>query len=269
MSVRRGTLAAALLVTGVMLTGCASSPGRTTPAAAARSRARRRRPRPRSGRPRRWAARPHGRGRVVAARIPGLGRKIRAEISPKTSQAVVVTGDGPNSNRSEAVVDQREVKTGWQPVSAVWPAHNALRGWTHHHLLDDLRSPVGVFGLTDAGGSLADPGSQLPYHRSTGFEVGGRGSKVSRSPVPSTMSSRSTTTVSPALPPLNGIQPLGAARGGGIWLHVDHGGPTHGCVSFPPEARLKQLLGWLDPAKHPVVVMGGRGVLESLTPDLR
>ena len=261
MSVRRGTLAAALLVTGVMLTGCASSPGRTTPAAAPVPREA-----PAAAAPARQAAtvgrsaaRP---GRVVAARIPGLGRKIRAEISPKTSQAVVVTGDGPNSNRSEVVVYQREVKTGWQPVSAVWPAHNALRGWSHHHLLDDLRSPVGVFGLTDAGGSLADPGSQLPYHRSTGFDVGGRGFEGESLAGSFDYVVAINYNREPGTSPLNGIQPLGAARGGGIWLHVDHGGPTHGCVSLP-EARLKQLLGWLDPAKHPVVVMGDAASLKA------
>ncbi|MEV6184403.1 hypothetical protein AB0M07_46775, partial [Streptomyces sp. NPDC052015] len=31
-------------------------------------------------------------------------------------------------------------------------------------------------------------------------------------------------------------RPLGAKRGGGIWLHVDHGGPTQGCVSIAEDA---------------------------------
>jgi L,D-peptidoglycan transpeptidase YkuD (ErfK/YbiS/YcfS/YnhG family) len=44
-------------------------------------------------------------------------------------------------------------------------------------------------------------------------------------------------------------------RGGGIWLHVDHGGPTHGCVSIAEE-HMKELLLTLDPDLHPVVVMG-------------
>jgi L,D-peptidoglycan transpeptidase YkuD (ErfK/YbiS/YcfS/YnhG family) len=48
---------------------------------------------------------------------------------------------------------------------------------------------------------------------------------------------------------------MGASKGGGIWLHVDHGGPTHGCVSIA-RAHMRQLLRTLDPARHPVVVMG-------------
>jgi L,D-peptidoglycan transpeptidase YkuD (ErfK/YbiS/YcfS/YnhG family) len=59
----------------------------------------------------------------------------------------------------------------------------------------------------------------------------------------------------PGTSPLDWTRPLGAARGGGIWFHVDHGGPTHGCVSLPT-ADMLTLLHTLDPAQHPVVVMG-------------
>ena len=45
------------------------------------------------------------------------------------------------------------------------------------------------------------------------------------------------------------------AEGGGIWFHVDHGGPTHGCVSLS-RPHMRALLRALDPALHPVVVMG-------------
>ena len=48
---------------------------------------------------------------------------------------------------------------------------------------------------------------------------------------------------------------MGAKRGGGVWLHVDHGGPTHACVSVA-KAHMKELLRTLDPDRHPVVVMG-------------
>lgn len=54
---------------------------------------------------------------------------------------------------------------------------------------------------------------------------------------------------------MNGAVPMGANRGMGIWIHVDHGGPTHACVSIA-KAHMKQLLRVLNPADHPVVVMG-------------
>jgi L,D-peptidoglycan transpeptidase YkuD (ErfK/YbiS/YcfS/YnhG family) len=59
----------------------------------------------------------------------------------------------------------------------------------------------------------------------------------------------------PGTTPLDWTRPLGAARGGGIWFHVDHGGPTHGCVSLARE-HMKALLRALDPDRGPVVVMG-------------
>jgi hypothetical protein len=59
----------------------------------------------------------------------------------------------------------------------------------------------------------------------------------------------------PGTDPLNRTRPLGPAKGGGVWLHVDHGGPTHGCVSLP-KADMVTLLQTLDPAENPVVVRG-------------
>lgn len=38
-------------------------------------------------------------------------------------------------------------------------------------------------------------------------------------------------------------------------MHVDHGGPTHGCVSVSA-VHMIELLRTLDPADHPVIVMG-------------
>ncbi|KOG91090.1 lipoprotein, partial [Streptomyces varsoviensis] len=61
--------------------------------------------------------------------------------------------------------------------------------------------------------------------------------------------------------PLDWTRPMGADRGGGIWLHVDHGGPTHGCVSVAQD-RMAELLRTLDPARKPVVVMGDAASLK-------
>nr|WP_308407675.1 sigma factor [Streptomyces sp. RKAG337] len=59
--------------------------------------------------------------------------------------------------RSTVILYER-TDAGWT-AGAAWPAHNALKGWTDDHREGDLRSPVGVFTLTDAGGRLADPGT--------------------------------------------------------------------------------------------------------------
>ncbi|MFE7174701.1 L,D-transpeptidase family protein [Streptomyces sp. NPDC057616] len=185
--------------------------------------------------------------------LPGLGPKTLAEIPADARQAVVVTGRGKNSPLSTVVV-YRRTEEGWQ-AGATWPAHNALKGWSAHHTGGDLRSPVGVFGLTDAGGLLRDPGSRLPYHHAGGFISPGTG--FEGEPLAGSFDYVVAINYNrkPGTSPLDWTRPLGPNRGGGIWFHVDHGGPTHGCVSIS-ERHMKELLRTLDPDLHPVAVMG-------------
>ncbi|MER5552064.1 hypothetical protein ABT001_10335 [Streptomyces sp. NPDC002793] len=188
--------------------------------------------------------------------IPGLGPQTRAQIPATARQAVVVTGEGPDSNRSTVVLHSfDDPALGWRPGAGPWPAHNGMRGWTDHHLADDLRSPVGVFGLTDAGGRLPDPGALLPYDEEHRFSVTGEG--FLGEPLEGSFDYVVAINYNrtPGTSPLDRTRPLGEERGGGIWIHVDHGGPTQGCVSLT-EDRMRELLLTLDPAKHPVIVMG-------------
>jgi L,D-peptidoglycan transpeptidase YkuD (ErfK/YbiS/YcfS/YnhG family) len=188
------------------------------------------------------------------SRLAGLGPQTLARIPQRTRQVVLVTGRSRDSSDARVVLYRRAADGGWQP-GAAWPAHNAKDGWTTDHRVGDLRSPIGVFTLSDAGGLLSDPGTRLPYHHSGGFDIGGRGfrgeSLAGSFDYVVAIDYNRKTGVSP----LDWTRPMGSARGGGIWLHVDHGGPTHGCVSVS-EPHMKQLLAALDPALHPVVVMG-------------
>ncbi|MFJ5224363.1 L,D-transpeptidase family protein [Streptomyces sp. NPDC088400] len=278
---RRPRLVAALLATGLLLTGCAgaedtadnvgSAPGGPKASGADSGAGRADSGAGRaasggsdSGGPRSGGAESGG-GRsgkpvleaqtVEPEEIPGLGPATRAKISDETTQAVVVTGSGRESDRSTVMVHERDPVTGWQPASGVWPAHNAVRGWTDDHVQGDLRSPIGVFGLTDAGGKLPDPGSKLPYDRGPAFEATGDG--VEGEPLEGSFDYVVAINYNrmAGTSPLDWTRPLGDEKGGGIWLHVDHGGPTQGCVSLP-RGQMKELLRALDPRKRPVVVMG-------------
>jgi L,D-peptidoglycan transpeptidase YkuD (ErfK/YbiS/YcfS/YnhG family) len=40
-----------------------------------------------------------------------------------------------------------------------------------------------------------------------------------------------------------------------IFLHLDTGGPTTGCVALPRH-ELLDVLRWLDPARSPLIAMG-------------
>ncbi|MFF1302052.1 L,D-transpeptidase family protein [Streptomyces sp. NPDC058307] len=232
----------ALLAASVLLTGCgggavASTAGTHTP----------------SAEPSRTTPTPEISVEVAPQQIPGLGPRTRAKVPADARQAVVVTGRGRDSSASTVVLYER-TSAGWQ-AGASWPAHNALKGWTDHHLAGDLRSPIGVYTLTDAGGLLKDPGTKLTYDRGVGFTSPGTG--FEGEPLAGSFDYVIAINYNrrPGTSPLDWTRPLGAGRGGGIWLHVDHGGPTHGCVSIAEE-HMKELLLALDPDLHPVVVMG-------------
>ncbi|MCA1224323.1 L,D-transpeptidase family protein [Streptomyces sp. 8L] len=190
------------------------------------------------------------------ATLPGVGPKTLSEIPAGSDQVVLVTGAGHDSSTSRVRLFHRDPVTGWTAAGPVWPAHNALHGWSADHHAGDLRSPIGVFTLTDAGGRFPDPGTELSYdHAPIGFQSPGTGFHGESLADSFDYVIAINYNRKPGTTPLDWTRPLGASRGGGIWLHVDHGGPTHGCVSLP-KAVMKTLLGTLDPAQHPVVVMG-------------
>ncbi|MFD7920735.1 L,D-transpeptidase family protein [Streptomyces sp. NPDC059740] len=191
--------------------------------------------------------------------IPGLTTADRAKIPAVSRQVLVVTGDGVNSTTSTVVLYSRaKGSSRWQAGTA-WPAHNAAHGWTTDHHYGDLRSPEGVFTLTDAGGKLAAPaGTKLPYDRNDAFVAHGHG--VEGEPLGDAFNYVIAINYNRVAgsSPLDPRRPQGAAKGGGVWLHVDHNGPTQGCVSLKKPA-MRELLRTLDPRLHPVVVMRPRG----------
>ncbi|MBY8880554.1 L,D-transpeptidase family protein [Actinacidiphila acidipaludis] len=190
------------------------------------------------------------------AALPGVGPRTLAQIPGDADQVVLVTGAGRDATTDRVTLFRRDPAAGWVAAGPAWAAHNADHGWTDEHHTGDLRSPIGVYSLTDAGGRLPDPGTRLTYdHAPIGFTpqgtgVHGQSLKGAFDYVIAINYNRRTGTS-----PRDWTRPMGESRGGGIWLHVDHGGPTEGCVSLPATA-MRTLLRTLDPARHPVVVMG-------------
>ncbi|OKH99159.1 hypothetical protein A6A06_26670 [Streptomyces sp. CB02923] len=183
--------------------------------------------------------------------IPGVGAKLRSRIPGDTRQVVAVYGKGADSADATLALYTKTAK-GWERTVA-WPAHNGRKGWTTDHHEDDMRSPVGVFSLSDAGGVLPDPGAKLPYTHSSAFTpptYWGKRTWHDFDHVIAVDYNRVKGTT-----PLDPTRPQGQKKGGGIWLHLDHGNGTSGCVSIS-KAGMVSLLRTLDPRQHPVVVMG-------------
>ncbi|MEV5874699.1 L,D-transpeptidase family protein [Streptomyces sp. NPDC052101] len=192
-------------------------------------------------------------------RIPGVGDRLYRQIARGSGQVLAVYGEGENSPDSTAVLFMREGPE-WRPV-ARWPAHNGRNGWTADHHEGDERSPVGVFGLSDAGGVLDDPGTRLPYDQdANAFAPPNDWDEAHQHDFDYVIAIDYNRL--PGKPPDDGARPEGNDRGGGIWLHLDHGDGTSACVSVPKDA-MEFLLRTLDPARHPVMVMGDRGQLRA------
>ncbi|MFD0153016.1 hypothetical protein ACWGQ4_15280 [Streptomyces sp. NPDC055721] len=253
MPVRKGApalLSAGTLCAALLLTGCATiappapAPSAPTPPAAAAV--------PTAG-----DARPDRPARIPEQppRIPGLGAATQARIPDGTTQAFVVSGATADSNTAMATLYERSATGRWTEAAGPWPAHNALRGWTADHDAGDLRTPIGVFRLGDAGGRLPDPGARLPYDQDEEFAISGTG--FSGESLEGSFDHVIAIDYNrvPGRTPLDKERPLGAEKGGGVWIHVDHGGPTQACVALE-RGTLRELLVALDPAREPVIVMG-------------
>jgi L,D-peptidoglycan transpeptidase YkuD (ErfK/YbiS/YcfS/YnhG family) len=245
----RGRLALLVSAVGLLagVTACGTPPGDTNSALGAAA--------PAAATP--APATPTPSPTPTATTIAGLGPKTLARIPAGTRQVVVATGDAADSSDTTVMLWTADAEGHWTSDGTPWPAHNARDGWTSDHHMGDLHSPIGVFTLSDAGGLLANPGTKLPYHQSESFSVGGTG--FEGEPLAGAFDYVVAIDYNrvPGRSPLDEAHPMGAGRGGGIWLHVDHGGPTHGCVALA-KPDLVALMRALDPADHPVIVMGPR-----------
>ncbi|WP_395572274.1 L,D-transpeptidase family protein [Streptomyces sp. BK79] len=195
-------------------------------------------------------------------RIPGVGDRLQRRIPAGARQVVAVYGDGRDSADSTVVLYTKQ-GSAWHRARS-WAAHNGTKGWTTDHRENDRRSPVGVFTLSDAGGVLPDPdpapGAGLPYTRSDAFAAPRWWAKSYWHDFDYVIAIDYNRVK--GTPPNDPTRPEGAAKGGGIWLHMDHGSGTSACVSLPKPA-MEYLLRTLDPDQHPVVVMGDRAHLKA------
>lgn len=191
-------------------------------------------------------------------RIPDVGDRLQRRIPAGSRQVVAVYGDGRNSVDATLVLYTPQ-GSGWDRVRS-WPAHNGKKGWTTDHHEGDKRSPVGVFTLSDVGGALPDPGARLPYTRSAAMAAPRWWPKPYRHDFDYVVAIDYNRVE--GTPPNDQNRPEGYAKGGGIWLHMDHGSGTSACVSVSRTA-MAYLLRTLDPDRHPVVVMGDRTDLKA------
>ncbi|MFD3695739.1 hypothetical protein ACFWUZ_06220 [Streptomyces sp. NPDC058646] len=197
--------------------------------------------------------------RDVMQGLTGISEQTRARIPVESRQLILVTGKAKDSSESTATLYTRPAAGADWVRAESWPARNGAKGWSTERTYGDLTSPQGVFALTDAGGLLsAPPGTRLPYDKDGSFVATGRG--VNGESLAGSFDYVVAIDFNrrPGRSPLDPAKPEGEAKGGNIWLHVDHDGPSQGCVGIPKQA-MQKVLETLDPAAKPVIVMGPQG----------
>ncbi|MET9858976.1 L,D-transpeptidase family protein [Streptomyces smyrnaeus] len=190
-------------------------------------------------------------------RIPRVGDRLQAKIPDNADQVVAVEGRGKDSADATVRLYTRHGEK-WREEHS-WAAHNGKKGWTNDHHEGDKRSPVGVFTLSDAGGVLPEPDAKLPYTQTSAFTPPSYWPKKTRHDFDHVIAIDYNRVKGTS--PLDPTRPQGKAKGGSIWLHMDHGSGTSGCVSLS-KSGMRTLLRTLNPDKHPVVVMGDKASLK-------
>ncbi|MBQ0868553.1 L,D-transpeptidase family protein [Streptomyces sp. A73] len=190
-------------------------------------------------------------------RIPRVGDRLQAKIPDNAEQVVAVEGKGKDSADATVRLYTRHGEK-WREEHS-WAAHNGKKGWTNDHHEGDKRTPVGMFTLSDAGGVLPEPDAKLPYTQTSAFTPPSYWPKKTRHDFDHVIAIDYNRVKSTS--PLDPTRPQGKAKGGSIWLHMDHGSGTSGCVSLS-KSGMRTLLRTLSPDKHPVVVMGDKASLK-------
>jgi L,D-peptidoglycan transpeptidase YkuD (ErfK/YbiS/YcfS/YnhG family) len=132
------------------------------------------------------------------------------------------------------------------------------------------RTPAGSFTLTQAFGRDSDPGTRLPYVKTTSDDYW----ISSPGPLYNTRQrcgncgydngvNEHLREVTPeydyaAVIDYNTRNAPGgvrAGKGSAFFLHIEDGAPTAGCVALP-RADLLRVLTWLNPAHHPRILIG-------------
>lgn len=241
---------------------------------------------------------------TVALAATTLPLPAQAEVPPydpsrlthlgDATQVVVVSGRSWSSSYAVLRRYQRSAD-GWHQVGDAVPARVGRHGFVRaaQRRQSSGTSPAGTFGVVSAFGNGADPGTALPYvaadrndwwvydpHDPRTYNVfqprrpAGAAWRTSWAEHLSAYGGQyryvavldfnlpGDVSRAPDGQRVAG-EPADTRLGGGIFLHVSGPGATAGCVSVRRSTMLRTLR-WLDPAQHPVLVMGPRSALPRL-----
>jgi L,D-peptidoglycan transpeptidase YkuD (ErfK/YbiS/YcfS/YnhG family) len=215
-------------------------------------------------------------GRRTAA---ACAANVANQLASTGSALQLVTVVAPVRSSTQGQLQLWQKRGGcWRAVAGPWTAWLGQRGVSAHKREGDRTTPTGAYGFVPVMyGIAANPGVHYRYHR---IVCGDWWVEDSRSPwynrfrhvpcgskppfrITSEDMSRSPTAYRHLAVIGYNTKPVVPGRGSGIFLHASTGRPTLGCVSLPLP-QLLTLLGWLRPARAPLIVIGTRQSIRGL-----
>lgn len=223
---------------------------------------------------------------LVVSGVPTASATSVPDVRVGNARQVIVV-EAPRWSSTEGTLTAYEKSNGeWSVVQSTVRAQLGYGGLVRG---DKRRQgtgtvPTGVFDILSGFGRKADPGTELDY-----IQVDRNDAWTYNPKVPSTYNvfqdaDRSWKSYGgyveelwdmgmqydyvavldynlpegPIRTAKNGIRrsttPPDTSRGGGIFLHVDNGNKTAGCVAVK-RSVMRDLMRWLDPGKDPVIVI--------------
>lgn len=206
-------------------------------------------------------------GMAIVSSIEAATRAVE-ERRPASLQLIVVRNDNAFPQASSFYALEKN-ENGWRiilgPVRAMTGRNGIAHGGDKRE--GDGRTPTGIFPLGFVFGYGNGIDSKMPYRQMTPDDIW---VDDADSPDYNTLTKKGRTAARSfedmvltddrykyGITVEYNTDPVVAGAGSAIFIHVwkDEDTPTSGCVALSEENILK-LIGWLDPAKKPLVFIG-------------
>jgi L,D-peptidoglycan transpeptidase YkuD (ErfK/YbiS/YcfS/YnhG family) len=191
---------------------------------------------------------------------------------PASTDQVIIVHSMSASTTYASLETYVKTSTGWQPQFAAMSARVGRDGMSDHHVEGTPNTPEGMFAFgSTMYGVNPDPGVKFAYHHlvtddwwnelpgSAGYNTF---EHVSTDPGGASEALWKETVDYQYFAFIEYNVPAVGDRGSGVFLHVQTKNATAGCVSIPKDDLIK-VLTWLDPAKHPRIVISTNAELHN------
>jgi L,D-peptidoglycan transpeptidase YkuD (ErfK/YbiS/YcfS/YnhG family) len=198
--------------------------------------------------------------------------KLPLRFSTGDATEVITVVASSTSDTTARLQAWRKVVGGWRHVGAATTAWLGSNGLTDHPSEGRSSTPIGTFTLTQAFGHRANPGTGLPYLRTTPgdwwiSQTGplynthqrcSSGCEFTRGAPNEHLYYETPYYNYAVVIDYNTRNAPGGVRqgaGSAFFLHVTDHKPTAGCVAID-EQKLTTLMRWLRPSAHPRILIG-------------